>query len=246
MLSTRPILEKINRASQAIAQAVAIARIAHQLRLQQIADGVAAEEETLKRRLDKIAVDLSTSLVRIEQESTARLTKIREDYSQRKKTILEKLQALETEAGPLAKSWQLTSPDEYEPARGMPPIVRFGELTLAGKFDQVSSPAWLSFAGSGKNIILKASGPNAKSYAVQALQSVLLRLLLGSVPSRLRLLLIDPVGLGQNLAGFIPSRDFLERLAGTTKAGDGILITSDQFRQEMASVITQNRPYVIT
>ena len=234
MFSNRPILEKITTAAYAIANAVAVAQVGHQQRLKQIAQGVAVEEETLRKRLDKIALDLSSSLLRIEQESTVRLAKIRADYLQNKQAIVGRLQELEAAAGPLARSWTQISPDQYQPAVGMPEIIRFGELTLSGQFESVRTPAWLHFAGSGRNIILKAAGPDAKSRAAQALQSLILRLLLASRPSRLRLLLMDPVGLGQNLAAFIPSRDFLELLAETTKADDGILISTDQFRQEMA------------
>ena len=234
MFSNRPILEKINRAAYTIAHAAAVAEIGHQQRLKQIAQGVAAEEETLRKRLDKIALDLSSSLLSIENESNARLSKIRSDYMQNKTAIVKRLNDVEVLAGYLAKPWSQISPDQYEPAAGMPEIIRFGELTVSGQFESLPTPAWLQFAGSGKNIILKAAGPDAKSQAAQALQSLILRLLLASRPSRLRLLLIDPVGLGQNLAAFIPSRDFLERLADTTKAGDGILVTTDQFRQDMA------------
>ena len=234
MFSNRPILEKINRAAYAIAHAVAVAKICHQQRLTQIAQGVAAEEEALRKRLDRIAIELSTSLLRIERESTARLNNIRGEYLQNKRAIVARLRELDAAAGPLSESWSQLSPDDYAPAGGMPEIIRFGELSVSGPFESISTPAWLHFAGSGRNVILKAAGPDAKTQAAQALQSLILRLLLASRPSRLRLLLIDPVGLGQNLAAFIPSRDFLERLADTTKAGDGILITTDQFRQEMA------------
>ena len=125
MFSNRPILEKITTAAYAIANAVAVAQVGHQQRLKQIAQGVAVEEETLRKRLDKIALDLSSSLLRIEQESTVRLAKIRADYLQNKQAIVGRLQELEAAAGPLARSWTQISPDQYQPAVGMPEIIRF-------------------------------------------------------------------------------------------------------------------------
>src|ERR1035437_2612103 len=188
MFSSRPILEKISKAAYTVAHAVGVAQVAHQQRLKQIAQGVAAEEETLRKRLDKIALDLSGALLRTEQESAARLAKIRGEYSHSKAAILGRLQELEAAAGPLARPWSQISPDQYEPAVGMPEIVRFGDLNVSGQFESVRTPAWLRFAGSGRNIILKAAGPDAKSQAAQALQSLILRLLIASRPSRLRLL----------------------------------------------------------
>jgi S-DNA-T family DNA segregation ATPase FtsK/SpoIIIE len=62
----------------------------------------------------------------------------------------------------------------------------------------------------GRNVVLKASGA-AKEAAVQALQSLMLRLLATVPPGKLRFLLIDPQ-FGQSVAGFV--RDLPEELTG--------------------------------
>src|SRR5437016_3123733 len=99
MFSNRPILEKINRAAYTLAHAVAVAEVCHQQRLQQISQGAAAEEVTLRQRLEKIAFDLSSSLLRIEQEYAAKLNKVRSEYLENKAAIVERLAEVEAAAG---------------------------------------------------------------------------------------------------------------------------------------------------
>ncbi len=62
----------------------------------------------------------------------------------------------------------------------------------------------------GRNVLLKASGA-AKAMAIQAVQSLMLRLLATMPPGKLRFLLIDPE-FGKNVAGFV--RDLPEELTG--------------------------------
>jgi len=60
-------------------------------------------------------------------------------------------------------------------------------------------------------LLLKIAGP-AKSTAVRAIQSLLLRLLTSIPPAKLRFTFIDPVGLGQNVAAFMHLADYDEKL----------------------------------
>ncbi len=76
----------------------------------------------------------------------------------------------------------------------------------------LTTPALLPIIG-GRNVLVKAAGA-AKAQAVQGVQSLVLRLLTTVPPGKLRLLLVDPVGLGQNVAGFMHLADYMEDLVG--------------------------------
>ena len=55
----------------------------------------------------------------------------------------------------------------------------------------------------GKNVIIRSAGA-AKDDVISGIQSIVLRLLALTPPAKLRLLFIDPVGMGQN-AGLLTS-----------------------------------------
>ncbi|MCL0105881.1 FtsK/SpoIIIE domain-containing protein [Thermodesulfovibrionales bacterium] len=73
-----------------------------------------------------------------------------------------------------------------------------------------SLPALAPFIN-GRGCLFLAHG-QAKAQAIQALQSMALRLLSSIPPGKLRLLLIDPVGLGQNVASFMSLANYEESL----------------------------------
>jgi hypothetical protein len=63
----------------------------------------------------------------------------------------------------------------------------------------------------GRGILFQADG-SAKARAIEAVQSMVLRLLATIPPGKVKFLFIDPVGLGQNVAHFIPLADYEESL----------------------------------
>ena len=73
-----------------------------------------------------------------------------------------------------------------------------------------SLPALVPF-GTGRGMLFLAHD-RAKAQAIQAVQSMVLRLLSTIPPGKLKLLLIDPVGLGQSMAPFMPLADYEESL----------------------------------
>lgn len=89
----------------------------------------------------------------------------------------------------------------------VPRVTRFGNLTLQGHYNQIAMPALLPIIGS-RNVLFKASGA-AKDVALEALRSLMLRLLATVSPGKSRFVLIDPVGLGSNMAGFMRLPDEL-------------------------------------
>src|SRR5439155_4934773 len=90
-------------------------------------------------------------------------------------------------------------------------VPRHGELKLQlpGTY---SVPALLSFPRQAS--LLVQTDRAGREDAIRALQMVMTRLLTSLPPGRVRFTLIDPVGLGQNFAGFMHLADFDEALVG--------------------------------
>jgi len=87
-------------------------------------------------------------------------------------------------------------------------LMRLGVIKESDSFPPL--PA-LAICPGGENILFKIPGA-AKEYAVQALQSLMLRLLTSQPPGKLRFTLIDPTGLGKNVATFLQLADYDEQL----------------------------------
>ncbi len=77
---------------------------------------------------------------------------------------------------------------------------------------QLSMPALLPFGAGNSRGLMIAAQESARKLAVEAMQSAVLRLLATIPPGKLRLLFIDPVGLGQNAAPFLPLADHYDVL----------------------------------
>lgn len=84
----------------------------------------------------------------------------------------------------------------------IPERIRIGSLQYQGIYSNLEIPAILSLFGSRKNLILKAQTERVKT-ARTTLQSIVLRLLALSPIGKLRLICIDPIGLGDTVAGLI-------------------------------------------
>jgi ABC-type multidrug transport system fused ATPase/permease subunit len=89
-------------------------------------------------------------------------------------------------------------------------ITRLGTLTTGLHKEIPTIPAFIACPGD-ENILFKAAG-NGKNVATTAIQSIMLRLLTIQLPGKVRFTLIDPVGLGQNVATFMQLADFDEKL----------------------------------
>jgi S-DNA-T family DNA segregation ATPase FtsK/SpoIIIE len=84
----------------------------------------------------------------------------------------------------------------------IPMYIRVGDLTYQGSYTSLDIPAIVPFFGSGRNILIKAQTSRLK-LARSAIQSMTLRLLALTPLGKLRLICIDPVGLGDTVAGLI-------------------------------------------
>ena len=89
------------------------------------------------------------------------------------------------------------------------PGVRFGRLTSS---EGVVLPALVEFPGS-RSLVFRAPAV-ARVHAISAMRNLLFRALTNTPPGKLRLTLIDPLGLGQSVAEFMRLSDHDEQLVG--------------------------------
>ena len=94
----------------------------------------------------------------------------------------------------------------YTPRQeGDPPAChRIGTLRINGHFNQLETLALLPIIN-GQNVIFKASGA-AKDQALQAFQSLILRLVAASPIGKILLVAIDPQGQGDNIVGLVDTK----------------------------------------
>ncbi|HRQ75328.1 MAG TPA: FtsK/SpoIIIE domain-containing protein [Phycisphaerales bacterium] len=120
----------------------------------------------------------------------------------------------------------------WTPPSTFPPAVRFGSfrvdlaslegglpndprLALPESFPTAFDlPATLSFPGSEGHSSLLIEAAEHSEEAVSLLQVVMLRLLTCLPPGKVRFTILDPVGLGQNFAGFMHLADYNDAFVG--------------------------------
>ncbi len=193
MPSERDLIQQIQSHVTRLVQAVADAQFWYDRWLEQAGQAHRHQVAQLEARYEQ-----TMAAARSAYEAT--LSKVTEDN-----------RAVIQGAGFLAAPWDDPLWASWTPLAGREPggATRIGQLTETGQWHRLTLPALLPIIG-GRNVVLKASGA-AKEAAVQALQSLMLRLL-ATVPSgKLRFLMIDPQ-FGQSVAGFV--RDLPEEITG--------------------------------
>lgn len=132
------------------------------------------------------------------------------------------LDDVNAESRRLFPRWNDPAWGTWNPPLDFAPIVRFGELRvnlnqIPGGIPQderlnvpgprdFSIPAMLAFPDLCSMLIL--TGNEGRDEAVSVLQTVMFRLLTTIPPGKVRFTIIDPVGLGQNFAGFMHLADY--------------------------------------
>ncbi len=127
--------------------------------------------------------------------------------------------------GQLSRDWSQGRWNSWTPPSEFPRGIRFGELRVDLKLltdkaprslslpESFSVPALLPFPRQSSLII--HTDHEGRDQAVRTLQLVMLRLLTSIPAGRVRFTIIDPVGLGQNFAGFMHLADHDESLVGS-------------------------------
>ncbi len=128
------------------------------------------------------------------------------------------------QASPANLRWDEPAWKTWKPTRAYASRVRFGELHVDLKQiadnvpqrltlpEQFALPALLAFPGQGSLLIHTDHAGRAE--AIRTLQMMMTRLLTSLPAGRVRFTIIDPVGLGQNFAGFMHLTDYDDQLVG--------------------------------
>ena len=196
MLSERHLVGSVCQHASHLAQAVAAAEYWHK----QVLERARQEYET---RLEEIKAQYSQALAEARERYEAAMAETSERYEAVVTKAKRELAELEEAGGFLTASWDSPLWEGYAPCypRDVPRFARIGRLEARGQYDSLQMPALIPLIGHG-HLILKADGA-AKDEAVKALQALMFRLLATFPPGKLKFILIDPVGLGANVAGFL-------------------------------------------
>ncbi|MDZ4754409.1 MAG: FtsK/SpoIIIE domain-containing protein [Phycisphaerae bacterium] len=208
-LETRRVEETADNTSTHAARVAEIEQIA--------ATSLEAEEQRFTRERDVIEARATTCWNAMRAAW--------EDATQSELRALTETAAKDAEMFPL---WSDPSWTEWSGAIDAPDAIRIGSL----RFDlalcdgglskdprlavtvptALNVPALLAFPH--RSSLLVACDADSRAGGIEIVQSVLLRLLARVPPSKVRLVLIDPIGLGQSFAGFMHLADEMEALIG--------------------------------
>jgi hypothetical protein len=169
-----------------------------------------------------------------------RLGEIQTSHFQRWQGLLEKWQRLLAaarrdaaeitgECDELYPPWDDPYWEDWKPTPGLPPAMRIGSYMVRTESVVVAEP-WREPRAESTPIeltlpalctfpepssILFHAMDEGRDRAVEALQTVMFRLLTSLPAGRVRFTIIDPVGLGQNFAAFMNLADYDEALVGS-------------------------------
>jgi len=206
----------------------------HQQEQRQDADQAHREQrERLEERYGRYGTQAAERRRCANDESQRRYDADRADLQSRWTAGLQRIEDLVRESDRLNRRlnvpWaEACDPDLPEPEHHLQ-LVRFGHLTVdlsrigtrprrSGRYridvpTRFDLPAMLALPQ--QSSLLIRTQRDGRERAVDALHAVMLRLLTALPAGRARFILLDPVGLGQNFAGFMHLADYDETLVGT-------------------------------
>ena len=199
-----------------------------------------SENETFhRRRLEEIEEVASSSLAAeearvvrertlIDEREAARFAALEAHWREVTTRCLGELHAIAQADRALFPSWQDDAWQRWSGSQTIPDAIRIGSvrfdlsrcegglskdprLAVAGE-TALDVPASLAFPHRS-SLLIETDG-SGRANGIEILQSVILRLLTRVPPSKVRLVLVDPVGLGQSFAGFMHLADEMEALVG--------------------------------
>jgi S-DNA-T family DNA segregation ATPase FtsK/SpoIIIE len=212
-----------------------------QAKLSRISASAERGRAELKQTIGKQTSEMTD---RHRQEKQAHQAKYDEQVSQSQQQYADARKALETkwsqglarinapmgeaDGTPTFPGWDDPIWQKWIPPKLFPPAVRFGELQVDPKKiidtlprespfslplpDSFRLPALLTYPQHASLLIEAARG--GREEALRTLQMVMVRLLTTVPPGRVQFTIVDPVGLGQNFAGFMHLNDYDDALVG--------------------------------
>lgn len=194
-------------------------------------------EEEHHRRLEESAVRWGNESKRLESElkllqsSQSRLLSeqwmaLKSEWETANRLFFDAVNAVNEDDRQTNPGWQLLADGQWTPAATIPREIRFGRLEVdltdwphAISEDVRLSPRTTTFGIPGSvpfpgttSTMFKSPDVKSRDTAIQALQTMMLRMLLLVPPGKLRFTLLDPIGLGESFGGFMHLADYDELL----------------------------------
>jgi hypothetical protein len=196
-------------------------------------------EQRHKRGQERALGEHETAVRQLEAEHRARLDDLNTRHLREWQLLLEKWQrkltsalknaaAIQEESDDLFPPWDDEFWRDWRPPTVPPDVLRLGSLQVKAEAvvesapweegrpnpapSELCLPALCPFT-EPPSLLLHAED-EGRQRAVEALQTVMFRQLTSLPPGRVRFLIVDPVGLGQNFAAFMSLADYDEALVG--------------------------------
>ncbi|MGD0390087.1 MAG: FtsK/SpoIIIE domain-containing protein, partial [Tepidisphaeraceae bacterium] len=256
-----PILDKATKKRDATLQASQAELQAKGAQNEALRKSALAELEQWRvRKLEEIKRLFDAETGKVGDRATARAAELRQKHTA-ERAILEKrwaeglknIQEPIREEGNANPAWSDPIWDDWKGPKKFPATIRFGQLQVDLKAmvadvakdspftlplpETFSVPALMAYPKQA-SIMIHTDRPGRMD-SIRAMQMIMTRLLTTIPPGRVRFTMIDPVGLGQNFAGFMHLADYDEALVGGRIWTDG-----EQIDQRLAN-LTEHMETVI-
>lgn len=177
-------------------------------------------EESYQQELDRIERDVQHAVNHLMQE-------LQQQVLVRQTEVDDFMKKL----GFVGSDWnsQIWQEQRHHARSANPPVTRIGKLTVNATPALPAIPALVS-CPNGCNLLLEASGA-AKSAAISAALSCILRLLLTQTPGNIHFTFIDPTRYGRNFEPFL----WLAEHSDTLLTG-GVVAEPQQIKQQLAEL----------
>jgi hypothetical protein len=256
-----PILDKATKKRDATLQAAQAELQAKLAQNEALRKSTLAELEQWRvRKLEEIKKLFEAETTKVGDRATALEAELRQKLAA-ERAVLEKrwaeglknIQEPIREEGNANLAWNDPIWDDWKAPKKFPATIRFGQLQVDLKAmvadvanqtpftlplpETFSVPALMAYPKQA-SIMIHTDRPGRMD-SIRAMQMIMTRLLTTIPPGRVRFTMIDPVGLGQNFAGFMHLADYDEALVGGRIWTDG-----EQIDQRLAN-LTEHMETVI-
>lgn len=140
-----------------------------------------------------------------EKSHQGQIKRLKNNFAKKRTALVKRFKEMRVTHPRECRPWNDDYWNHYTPLEDMasPPLTRFGEFEMEvdGAKKPLLIPAFLSII-SVQNVIVNVCDP-IRNIALKILRVIMLRLLVSIPPAKLKFELIDPLGLGLNMAGFM-------------------------------------------
>lgn len=194
-----------------------------EIQTSKMADELATAERKSGETLAFVRADYDRRRADTEQRHLDALRNLNDEFAANFIALERSVFEFTKKAGFAAIPWKVSEWSAWEPVRKPNLRVQLGQFEvrrpavtqhIPGLSDAIVIPALHDF-DLGRAFAIVPAGDRSREAAVSQMQSAAFRLLANIPPGKLRFLLVDPVGLGQNVAPLLALADHDETLIGS-------------------------------